>query len=319
MIRHPTDVPHGPPAADRQNLAIAGKLREYAALLEQQQANPFRVRAFERAADVIAELPSPVSEILATQGREGLIALPAVGVAIAAAVAELANTGRWTRLERLRGELEPEVLFRSLPGVGPHLARRLAEDLHLHSLEALETAAHDGRLAAGSGWGPRRVAMVRAALAERLGRPRSRPSAEAAQAPSVEILLDVDREYREAAAAGRLRRIAPKRFNPEGEAWLPILHTERGPWRFTALWSNTARAHDLGRVRDWTVIYHERDGAPEGQHTVVTEGQGPLAGRRVVRGRESECGSLFARRNPSGESIAGVEADQGDIRPRSVS
>lgn len=60
------------------------------------------------------------------------------------------------------------------------------------------------------------------------------------------MLLDVDRAYR--AAAGALAKIAPKRFNPAGEAWLPILHTERGPWRFTALFSNTARAHSLGRT-----------------------------------------------------------------------
>jgi putative hydrolase len=83
--------------------------------------------------------------------------------------------------------------------------------------------------------------------------------------------------------------IAPRRFNPTGEAWLPILHTERGDWRFTALFSNSALAHELGRVRDWVVIYFHQDSGPEGQRTVVTETRGPLAGRRVVRGRESEC------------------------------
>jgi hypothetical protein len=111
----------------------------------------------------------------------------------------------------------------------------------------------------------------------------------------VRTLLEVDREYRGAAAAGRLRRIAPRRFNPAGEAWLPVLHTERGPWRFTALFSNTARAHELGRSHDWVILYFERDGAAEGRHTVVTETHGPLAGHRVVRGREAECERLFAR------------------------
>jgi hypothetical protein len=113
--------------------------------------------------------------------------------------------------------------------------------------------------------------------------------------PPVAMLLDVDREYRERAAAGRLRRIAPKRFNPGAEAWLPILHTEGADWRFTALFSNTALAHQLGRTRDWVVIYYETDRTPEGQCTVVTETQGPLKGRRVVRGREHEvetsCGA----------------------------
>jgi hypothetical protein len=107
--------------------------------------------------------------------------------------------------------------------------------------------------------------------------------------PPVAVLLDVDREYREAAAAGRLPRIAPRRFNRSGEAWLPILHAERGAWQFTALFSNTARAHELGKTRDWIVVYFHTDTRGEGQRTVVTETHGPLTGRRVVRGREEEC------------------------------
>jgi hypothetical protein len=80
----------------------------------------------------------------------------------------------------------------------------------------------------------------------------------------------------------------PRRFNPRGESWLPVLHTERDGWSFTALYSNTARAHELGRTRDWVVIYWERDGQ-EDQCTVVTEYAGALAGQRVVRGWEHEC------------------------------
>jgi hypothetical protein len=98
----------------------------------------------------------------------------------------------------------------------------------------------------------------------------------------------VDAEYRRLAEADALRKITPRRFNPERQAWLPILHTERAGWSFTALYSNTARAHELGRTRDWVVVYCERDGH-EGQCTVVTEFQGPKRGRRVVRGREQEC------------------------------
>jgi putative hydrolase len=110
----------------------------------------------------------------------------------------------------------------------------------------------------------------------------------------VALLLDIDRAYREAAEHGRLPRIAPKRFNPTGEAWLPVLHTDRGGWHFTALYSNTARAHELDRVRDWVVIYAEDAQHHERQYTVVTAGSGSLAGRRVVRGREDECRVLGA-------------------------
>jgi hypothetical protein len=109
----------------------------------------------------------------------------------------------------------------------------------------------------------------------------------------VATLLAVDADYRERSARGALRPIAPRRFNPERKAWLPILHTERDGWHFTALFSNTARAHELGRTRDWVVLFYERDG-DSGQCTVVTEFRGPLAGRRVVRGREAECAKTVA-------------------------
>jgi hypothetical protein len=130
--------------------------------------------------------------------------------------------------------------------------------------------------------------MLRAALSEMLARIRPRRAQEP-QEPAVDLLLDVDREYREKAEAGRIPKIAPKRFNPKGEAWLPILHTRRGSWHFTALYSNTALAHRLGKSRDWIVLYFHSDGGAEAQRTIVSESRGALAGRRVVRGREPEC------------------------------
>lgn len=273
------------------NQALAATLREYADLLAQQDADGFRVAAYHRAADTVDNLDQPISRILASGGREALIALPNIGRGIAAALAELVATGRWSQLDRLRGALEPEALFRTIPGIGPELAAKLHDDLHIETLEALEIAAHDGRLEALSGFGPRRAGMVRSALAERLGRPRLRRiRQEAVLRPSTALLLEVDREYREKAASGQLRLIAPRRFNPQGEAWLPILHARRGDWHFTALFSNTRLAHELDRTRDWVVIYYHTDASPEGQCTVVTETRGRFAGRRVVRGRETESG-----------------------------
>lgn len=67
----------------------------------------------------------------------------------------------------------------------------------------------------------------------------------------------------------------------------------RGDWHFTALFSNTARAHDLGRTNDWVVLYFNADDHAERQRTVVTEQRGPLGGRRVVRGREQECRDYY--------------------------
>jgi putative hydrolase len=283
-----------PPARNQQ---VAERLRQLADLLASQRANPFRVSAYRRAADTVAGLGRDVGEIAAAGGAEGLEELPGVGPSIASTIAELVRTGRSSQLERLRGSLDPEALFQSVPGIGPALARRIHDGLHVDTLEALEVAAHDGSLEAVPGVGPRRAAMVRSALAGMLARTRPPRAASAGgEEPGVALLLDVDREYREGAQAGRLPTIAPRRFNPDGEAWLPVLHTERGAWHFSALYSNTARAHELGRTRDWVVIYFAADGAHEGQRTVVTETTGTLAGLRVVRGLEAACRDFYRSR-----------------------
>ena len=112
-------------------------------------------------------------------------------------------------------------------------------------------------------------------------------------APGVDILLALDREYREKARAGTLPMIAPRRLNPEGKPWLPVLHSRYGPWHFTALFSNTERAHLLHRVYDWVVIIYEDGEGTSGQATVVTERRGALTGERVVRGREPECARYY--------------------------
>jgi len=275
------------------NRKIAAKLDEMAELLEAQGANPFRVRAYRRAANVLGELDRDLEEISATEGMEGLTALPAVGKGIASAVWELIHTGRWSQLERLRGSLQPETLFQTVPGVGPALAERIHDELHVDTLEELEAAAYDGRLEDLPGIGDRKLQALRASLATMLGRARRQASRPPADGPAVKTLLEVDRRYREGAENGSLPKIAPKRFNPEGEAWLPILHADRDGWHFTALYSNTARAHQLDKVRDWVVIYFYDQDHEEGQHTVVTETHGALQGRRVVRGREPDCREFY--------------------------
>jgi putative hydrolase len=105
-------------------------------------------------------------------------------------------------------------------------------------------------------------------------------------------ILDVDREYRYQADVNALKKIAPRRFNPQGEAWLPVLHTMRGERHYTALYSNTARAHQLHQTRDWLVIFYDGDRG-ERQCTVITSGFGRLKGLRIVRGRERECEEYY--------------------------
>ena len=274
------------------NKVIAERLQEAAGLLERQGANRFRVNAYRRAAATIESLPEEVSLLIQTEGLQGLTSLPGIGRFLAMAIAEMVRTGTWLQLERLRGAFDPESMLSRVPGIGPALAHRISEKLHVDTLEGLEAAAQDGRLDGIPGFGPRRVAMVRSALAEMLSRGRRRARGSQPE-PAITALLDVDREYRNRVHEQKLQLIAPRRFNPTGVAWLPILHTERDVWQFTAVFSNTALAHELGRVRDWVVIFFHTDSRSEGQRTVVTETQGALKGKRVVRGREEECRAYY--------------------------
>jgi hypothetical protein len=158
--------------------------------------------------------------------------------------------------------------LQTIPGVGAGISSSIAEMLITGSwstLEALRGGAHAEPAAHAA---PHREAP--------------------AVLPSVALLLEIDREYRDKAAAGRLPLIAPRRFNPQGKAWLPVLHAHRGDWHLTALFSNTERAHELGHTHDWVVIYFYDGDHREGRCTVVTETHGEQAGRRVVRGREWE-------------------------------
>ncbi len=277
-----------PDVSERQlNKQAAEIFRECAGILQHQAANPFRVNAYVRAANVLDSLQDDVRELLDREGIDGLVKLPGIGKGLAAAIDEIARTGRLSQLDRLRGEASPETLFQTLPGVGRKLAEDIHETLHVDTLEALENAAHDGSLLTVPGIGERRAAAIRAGLAATLGRGQPRRSRHG-PVPSVRLLLAIDARYRKQAATGELPKIAPKRFNPEGKAWLPILHAEREGWHFTALFSNTARAHEFGRTDDWVVIYFYDDDHREGQCTVVTETHGPKQGERVVRGRENE-------------------------------
>jgi hypothetical protein len=180
----------------------------------------------------------------------------------------------WRPARELFAEEGLEGLDR-LPNIGSALSRAIRELVETGRLSTLE------RLRGGAGPIRRSIKGV--------GSGWTREDGQAL--PSVTEILDVDREYRERAAAGDLPLITPRRFNPEHERWLPVLHTMRGDRHYTALFSNTANAHKLGRTHDWVVIYFDgSDG--EQQSTVVTQLKGPLIHRRVVRGRETECARM---------------------------
>lgn len=281
------------------NEDLAQSLDELAELLEAQHANPFRVHAYRAAAETIRGLSQPVTEILDREGTAGLMALPGIGSSLARSIERWSHSGRLPLLGQMRGETHPEQVFVTVSGIGPKTAARIHDELGIETLAELEAAAYDGRLASLSGMGVKKVRAVQESLAGRFRRRPNVPTRAAsrcADLPPVSELLSIDDEYRRKAAADRLLRIAPRRFNPTGEAWLPILHTHRGDRHYTALYSNTARAHELGTTHDWVVIYRDDQGG-DGQWTVITALFGDLKGRRVIRGRETECVEYYAHQD----------------------
>ncbi len=277
--------------AHSENQAIADLLGEIARLLADQQASDFRVRAYQNAALTIGQLSRPLRTVLAHEGIDGLIALPTIGQSIANLIDQYLRLGRMPLLDRLRGEATAEHYFTSLPGIGPELSHRIHEYLHVETLPELWGAAAQGRLEQVPGIGRKRVRAIRESLAQRMQNKSETVSAQypaADQSVSVAEILDIDQQYRRLAGAGKLPKIAPSKFNPGNVAWLPILHTERDGRHYTALFSNTARAHELNTTKDWVVIYRD-DANSHGRWTVITSQFGKLHGCRIVRGREDEC------------------------------
>ncbi len=290
--------------ADRlTNDEIADVFDHVGAILRHQQADPYRVRAWEQGADFVRTFDQPLVDVLDQGGRQALIDLPYIGRSLAAAIDELAHTGRLAMLERMRGRVSPADLFTTIPGIGDELAHAIHDHLGVETLEELEAAAHDGRLVDVPGIGHRRAGAIRDHLDVHLSRARrrrarpARPHATGIERPPIQLLMALDAEYRQQADAGTLPTVAPHRFNPDNEAWLPVLHKSADGWHFTAMYSNTARAHELDRTQDWVVVYYEHDGH-EDQCTIVTEYRGPHAGKRVVRGREAESAAWHRARQP---------------------
>lgn len=286
-----------------KNEEIAAILEGTARLLELQEANPFRVRSYLAAADTLRQLDQPVANLYRDNGEAGLRQLKGVGQKLAPLLREILETERLDLRDRLESELAPESAFCHVPGIGSELAERIHDECGISTLEDLEQAAHDGRLERIEGIGSKRLQDIRDALAGMLGRstvrrvPQPFEERRLPPDPPVKLILNLDQEYRRKAEQGELECIAPKRFNPNQEVWLPIMKRQDGPWEFTLLFSNTKRAHDLDKTRDWVVVYYTADG-DEDQCTVITADTGDLNGKRVVRGRELECQEYYRSVQP---------------------
>ena len=241
-------------------------------------------------------------EILQAEGWSGLRAARAPAGPRACAVEQLATLGRWELHGALRGEPECEDLLAGVPEIGPELSRRIHEQLGIETLAELEAAADEGRLARVPGMGPKRLLSATGSPALAGGDSNALREPWHAMQPGdgdpqpIAELLDIDRQYRQLAEADRLPRIAPLHFNPAGLAWLPVMHTQCGNRHYTALCGNTTRVPQLGTIEDQVIVYRDDD-AGYGRWTVSTADFSHPGGRRVVRGRESECSAWYQERD----------------------
>jgi len=155
---------------DMQNAEIADNLGRFAALLELADTNPYAVRAYLRAAELIRSTPASVTELVRT-GR--IRELRGIGPGIETKLRELVATGGIAELESLEREIHPELVgFGRLLGLTAKRMLAIALALDVGTVAEFRKAVEDGRLAGVAGVGPVTEARIRAALAREPAAPR---------------------------------------------------------------------------------------------------------------------------------------------------
>jgi DNA polymerase (family 10) len=233
------------------NLEIADALDRLADLLQVERENPFKVRAFRRAARTVEGYPQPMARLLAAGGDPTL--LPGVGKEIAACIRELVTTGQLARLQVLERNAPPSLLeLQRLPGLGPKRARLVWDKLGVATLEELEAASRDGRLATLPGFGEKTATRLLAALAEK------RTTGRRLLLPTAALILDELLPHLRAVpgvmraeAAGSFRR----RLETVGDLDVVVASTDapRALSAFTG-WHRTARVEGAGDTRATIVL-----------------------------------------------------------------
>lgn len=134
-----------------KNREVAEIFRKTAQLLEIKGDNPFRIRAYERAAQTIESLTKDIEE-LAKEGK--LEHLPGIGADLASKIKEILRTGTLTLFEELKREIPPVLLtFLEIPGLGPKKVKAIYEKFGITSLEELEKACLQHKIAKLPGFG----------------------------------------------------------------------------------------------------------------------------------------------------------------------
>jgi DNA polymerase (family 10) len=146
------------------NAALARYLSEIADLLEIRGDNPFKIRAYRNASEVVIAETRRVTELDEAALRE----LPGIGKDLAQRIHEFATAGDSPFRQELAASFPPTLLeLLRLQGVGPKTVKRLYDEMGIASLDALEDAAKSGRIRAMKGMGSRKEALILKAIDER--------------------------------------------------------------------------------------------------------------------------------------------------------
>jgi len=126
-----------------RNQAVAEIFNDIADILEIKGDNPFRIRAYRRAAQNIDSFARDVAET----SPEELQNIPGIGADLAAKVQEYVQTGSLEFYDELKKEVPAGLIdILSVPGLGPKTAKLLFEKLHIKDINDLEKRAKEGRL-----------------------------------------------------------------------------------------------------------------------------------------------------------------------------
>jgi DNA polymerase (family 10) len=144
---------------------IAGILEQIAALLELKGENPFKIRAYTNAARAIETFGGNVPNF---QDEEAVAKIPGIGKSIALKIKEVAATGSLKYLEELSAEFPSGIMeLFSLSGLGAKKIRALYDQLGISSIEQLQKACEEGRVAELSGFGQTTQQKLCDAIAKR--------------------------------------------------------------------------------------------------------------------------------------------------------
>src|SRR6476646_4546877 len=146
------------------NRDVATQFDEIADLLEFQNANPFRVRAYRNAARRITDLSEPLASVAADPNR-ALTDIDGIGKDLAQKIEELLETGSIAMLDELRSQIPAGVLAMvRIPGVGPKKAAALHKELGITSLDALRAACEADKVQALKGFGKKTQEKILAGI-----------------------------------------------------------------------------------------------------------------------------------------------------------